>query len=124
MSAKFWIIAGSVLAAIAVGAGALGAHALRPRLDSRAFESFETAVRYQMFHALAIVVVGLLVTSLPNAWWNIAGWLFLAGSVLFAGGIYAWIATGERTFVHFTPLGGVCLIAGWVALAIIAIMQS
>jgi uncharacterized membrane protein YgdD (TMEM256/DUF423 family) len=124
MPPKFWIVTGALLAAVAVGAGAIATHMLRPpRLDQRQFESFETAVRYHLFHAVAIVIVGLLVASLPQGNWDLAGWLFLTGSVLFSGGIYTWLLTGVRGFVHATPIGGLCLIAGWIALAVIAIRR-
>ena len=121
MSPKFWIVIGALFAAVAVGAGAIATHLLRPRLDARQFQSFETAVRYHLFHAVAIVIVGLLAAALPHVNWSIAGWLFVAGCVLFSGGIYAWLLSDVQGFVHVTPIGGLCLIAGWITVAVIAL---
>jgi uncharacterized membrane protein YgdD (TMEM256/DUF423 family) len=120
MLAKYWVVLGALLAAVAVAAGAMGAHALETRLDERQLKTFETAVRYQMFHALALVLVGLLADQQPAGRWAWPGGLFLAGIVLFSGGLYAWLATGIRPFVHIVPVGGTCWILGWVALAVVA----
>jgi len=124
MSPRFWIAVGAALAATAVAAGAIGAHALRDRLDPRQFESYETAVRFQLFHAVALVVIGALGAALPGPKWSIPGWLFLFGALLFSGGIYGWLLTGARALVHITPVGGVGLIAGWVALAVVALRRN
>ncbi len=120
MSPKFWIALGAALAGIAVAAGAMGAHALATRLDEQQLKNFETAVRYQMFHSLGLILVGILATLYPSSRWTIPGSLFLAGIVLFSGGLYAWLATSVKPFVHVVPIGGVFWILGWIALAAVA----
>lgn len=127
-----FLVLGALSAALGVAAGAFGAHALRARLEPRALEVFETAARYQMYHALALVAVGLLLarangvaTALlgpaPGTGAAVAsGWLFVAGTVLFSGSLYAMTFTGLRALGAITPLGGVCFIAGWVCLAVAA----
>ncbi len=122
MAARYWIALGAVLAAAAVAAGALGAHLLkdlvkREVLSSDQLASFETAVRYQMFHALALVLAGLLLERSPAGLVQAAAIAFLLGIVLFSGGIYAWLATGIKPLVHVVPVGGLAWIVGWLLLA-------
>ena len=109
------IALGALNAAIAVAAGAFGAHGLRERLDARALEVFETGARYQMYHAFALLVVGLLAAGVPRA--ATAGWLFQAGIVLFTGSLYALALTGTKGLGAITPLGGLAFLAGWLWLA-------
>jgi uncharacterized membrane protein YgdD (TMEM256/DUF423 family) len=109
------LVTGAVLGAIAVAAGAFGAHGLRSRLSPADLDTFETAARYQMYHALALVAVALL--QFRGIVARAAGWLFLAGVVLFSGSLYALTLGGLRWMGAITPLGGVALIAGWVFLA-------
>ncbi len=123
MLAKYWLVLGAVIAAVAVAAGAMGAHVLERRLDEHQLKSFETAVRYQMFHAIALVLVGLLADQQPAGRWAWPGGLFVVGIVLFSGGIYAWLATGIRPLVHVVPVGGTCWILGWIALAVVATLK-
>ena len=99
-----------------MGAGAFGAHALRDRLTPADLATFETAARYQMYHALALLAVGLL-TDRGVTRAGAAGWLFLAGVALFSGSLYLLVLTGQRWLGAVTPFGGVAFIAGWVALA-------
>jgi uncharacterized membrane protein YgdD (TMEM256/DUF423 family) len=110
-----WIALGALNAAIAVAAGALAAHGLRERLDAHALEVFETGARYQMYHAFAILVAGLLATSVRGA--QSAAWLFQIGIVLFSGSLYAFAVTGVKGFGAVTPIGGVAFLAGWLWLA-------
>jgi len=114
--------AGAISAAIAVAAGAFGAHALRARLPAEDLATFETAVRYQMYHALAMLAVAWVLTmapdSVPARW---AGWLFLAGSLVFSGSLYLLVLTDTRWLGAVTPLGGVAFIAGWLCLAATAL---
>jgi len=114
---RLFLIIGALSGAISVGAGAFGAHALRPRLEARLFEVFETAAQYQMYHALALVAVAWVASRWPAALVNASGWLFLAGTILFSGSLYAMALTGVRALGAITPLGGVCFIAGWLSLA-------
>jgi uncharacterized membrane protein YgdD (TMEM256/DUF423 family) len=108
---------GSVSAFLSVTAGAFGAHALRGRLDPESLAVFETAARYQMYHALALLAVSWVPTRWTGSLREWAGWLFLAGTLLFSGSLYALAFTGVRWFGAVTPLGGVAFLAGWLCLA-------
>jgi uncharacterized membrane protein YgdD (TMEM256/DUF423 family) len=114
---RWFAVAGSVSALIAVAAGAFGAHALRQRLAPDLLAVFETGVRYQMYHALGLLAVAWAASrwSLPQI--SLAGWLFLAGIVVFSGSLYVLSLTGMRWFGAVTPLGGLCFLAGWICLA-------
>lgn len=111
---------GALSGAISVAAGAFGAHALRARVEPRLLEVFETAARYQMYHALALFVVAWASTRWAGSLVHASGWLFVAGTVLFSGSLYAMTFTGIRALGAITPLGGVCFIAGWICLALAA----
>ncbi len=115
---------GALFAALAVAAGAFGAHALRARLAPDMLAVFETAARYQMYHALALLAVALFLgrtaAAIPDLWASWAGWLFAAGIVLFSGSLYALALTGVRILGAITPLGGVAFIAGWACLLVAA----
>jgi uncharacterized membrane protein YgdD (TMEM256/DUF423 family) len=112
-----WIALGALNAAIAVGAGAFAAHGLRDKLDARALEVFETGARYQMYHAFAIIIAGLVVSFGGSRGAATAGWIFQAGIVLFSGSLYALALTGVKTLGAVTPLGGLAFLAGWLWLA-------
>ncbi|HUK21461.1 MAG TPA: DUF423 domain-containing protein [Gemmatimonadales bacterium] len=114
---RLFAVCGALSGAAGVAAGAFGAHALRSRLPPDLLAVFETGARYQLYHALALVAVGLALGRWPAAPVRAAGWLFLAGTVLFSGSLYVLALTGARWFGAITPLGGLCLIAGWLALA-------
>jgi uncharacterized membrane protein YgdD (TMEM256/DUF423 family) len=116
MSRTFLVLA-AVSGAISVAAGAFGAHGLKARLTPDLLAIFETGARYQMFHALALVAAAWAAERFPGAAATAAGWLFLAGTVVFSGSLYALALTGIRTLGAITPLGGVAFIAGWLALA-------
>jgi uncharacterized membrane protein YgdD (TMEM256/DUF423 family) len=109
--------AGTLLAGLAVAAGAFGAHALRARLEPRDLEIFETAARYQFYHALALVVTAFALERWPGPPTTTAGWLFLAGIALFSGSLYLLVLTDTRWLGAVTPFGGLCFMAGWVCLA-------
>ena len=111
------IALGALNAAIAVGAGAFAAHGLRGRLDPRALEVFETGARYQMYHAVAIILTGILASSGAIRGAQTAGWIFQAGIVLFSGSLYALALAGTRGLGVVTPVGGVAFLAGWLWLA-------
>jgi uncharacterized membrane protein YgdD (TMEM256/DUF423 family) len=111
---------GSVSAFLAVAAGAFGAHALRSRLSPESLAIFETAARYQMYHALALLAVSWAATRWTGSLTQWAGWLFLSGTVLFSGSLYALALTGVRSLGAITPLGGVAFLAGWICLALSA----
>jgi uncharacterized membrane protein YgdD (TMEM256/DUF423 family) len=113
-----FIILGGLLAALAVGLGAIGAHALKSQLPPEQLATFHTAVQYQMYHAIGLVLVGLLSLHQRSRWFEGAGWSMLIGIILFSGLLYAWLATGRRFFVYPVPVGGVAFIVGWVLTAI------
>lgn len=117
MARSFWWL-GCTFGATGVAAGAFGAHALRARLPADLLAVWETAARYQLVHALALLAVALLSARAASGAASAAGWLFTAGIVLFSGSLYALALTGVRVLGAVTPLGGVCFLAGWVALAL------
>ena len=117
---RLFLILGALSAALGVAAGAFGAHALRDKVEPRLLEVFETGARYQMYHAMALVAVGLVASRWPSSLLSTAGWLFVAGTLFFTGSLYAMTFTGIRALGAITPIGGVCFIAGWVCLAIAA----
>jgi uncharacterized membrane protein YgdD (TMEM256/DUF423 family) len=110
-------VLGALLAFLAVAAGAFGAHALRGRLAPDLVEVFETAVRYQMYHALALLAVAWVNERWPTTASAVAGWLFVAGIVLFSGSLYVLSLSGQRWLGAVTPLGGLAFLAGWLVLA-------
>jgi uncharacterized membrane protein YgdD (TMEM256/DUF423 family) len=111
---------GAVSALFGVAAGAFGAHGLRGTLGSDALGVFETAVRYQMYHALGLFAVAWATTRWPGPLANLAGWLFIVGTLLFSGSLYALALTGVRWLGAITPLGGLAFLAGWLCLALAA----
>ncbi len=104
---------GAASALMGVAAGAFGAHALRARLSPEMLAVFETGVRYQMYHALGLIGVGLMAVRWPSSQIGWAGWLFVAGTAIFSGSLYALSITGARWWGAVTPVGGVCFIVGW-----------
>lgn len=114
-----FLFIGALLGGVAVALGAFGAHGLKSRLAPEKLVTFETGVRYQVYHSLALLAVGLTQLALPAAGsLALAGWLFLAGIVLFSGSLY-WLALGgPRWLGPVTPLGGLALIGGWIVLAL------
>jgi uncharacterized membrane protein YgdD (TMEM256/DUF423 family) len=108
---------GCASAFVAVALGAFGAHGLRAQLVPDMLQVFEIGVRYQLYHALALLAVGSAAGRLPGSTVAAAGWLFVAGTILFSGSLYALSLTGHRWLGAITPLGGVAFLAGWAALA-------
>jgi len=104
-------VAGALLGFLGVLCGAFGAHALEGRLSPDLHAVWETAARYQLTHAVVLVFAGWIGA-------RVAGWLFLAGIVLFSGSLYVLALTSVRSWGAVTPLGGLCLLAGWLALAV------
>lgn len=115
------MLVGAVAAFIGVGFGAFGAHGLKGRLSPDLLTVFETGVRYQMYHALAILLTAAARTRLDSRLIRVAGWLFTAGIVLFSGSLYVLALTGVTTAGMVTPLGGVALLAGWASLVAAAL---
>ena len=119
---KVFFVIGSIAAGLAVALGAFGAHGLRASLSADMLANFETGVRYQMYHALGLLAVAFAVTRWPGSTLpTIAGWLFVAGMILFSGSLYVMALTGLRWLGAITPLGGVAFIAGWACLVIAAV---
>ena len=114
---RLFVALGALSGLLAVGAGAFGAHALRERLAPDMLAVFETGARYQMYHALALLVAGWAAGRWPGGATLAAGWLFVAGTVVFSGSLYTLVLTGQRWLGAVTPLGGLAFIAGWAALA-------
>lgn len=116
---RLFLVLGSLSGGIAVMLGAFGAHALRARLTSDLLETFKTGVSYQMYHALALLVVALVLGRLPDSTLVVAaGWLFVAGTILFSGSLYVLSVLDLRWMGAITPFGGVAFIAGWLCLAL------
>jgi uncharacterized membrane protein YgdD (TMEM256/DUF423 family) len=116
-----WIAAGAIVALLGVAAGAFGAHGLRDRIGPESLAVFEVAVRYQMYHAFALVAVGILARGSDprrRARLRVAGWCFLAGIVLFSGSLYTLALTGLKALGAVTPLGGAAFLLGWTAIAV------
>lgn len=108
---------GAVSAGLAVALGAFAAHGLRARLSPEALQTFETGARYHMYHALALLAVAWVATRWPGPAVTAAGWLFIAGTLLFSGSLYLLAVTGVRALGAITPIGGFAFILGWLALA-------
>ncbi len=113
---RIFVVLGAVLAALGVAAGAFGAHALRGRLTPELLGVFEIGVRYHLIHALALLAVAWGTTRWPGTATSVAGWLFLAGIILFSGSLYGLSLSGVRALGAITPFGGVAFLVGWLVL--------
>ena len=114
---RTFAIAGSLSAFVAVLAGAFGAHALRARLPADLLVVFDTAVRYQLYHALALLAVAGALGRWPHPLVRSAGWLFLGGTIVFSGSLYLLSLSGVRWWGAVTPVGGLLFLSGWLVLA-------
>jgi uncharacterized membrane protein YgdD (TMEM256/DUF423 family) len=117
---RTFLLIGALAGFTAVALGAFGAHALRARLAPDMLIVFETGVRYQMYHALAVIVTGLILARMGGWLIVTAGWLFTAGIVLFSGSLYLLAFTGVTVLGAITPIGGVAFLLGWACLALAA----
>lgn len=120
----FFIIAGAINAAIAVAFGAFGAHALKDKLSAHYLAVWETAVQYQMFHAVALLAIGILMSPAllgPSTQLSWAGYLLLAGIIIFSGSLYVLSLSGIGVLGAITPFGGVAFIVGWIMLIVAAV---
>lgn len=124
MTDKFFIQAGALLGALAVALGAFGAHALKAMLESsNRVDTFDTAVKYQFYHAIGLVLIGLLLQNCAvNAerFYHWSGYAFLIGVVIFSGSLYTICFTGIRAFGAVAPIGGTLMIVGWMLLLLAA----
>lgn len=128
MTGNGWVVIGALLGGLGVAAGAFGAHGLEGRvtagkMEPRMLEVFETGAKYQMYHALALVLVGALAGHLRNGALGVAGWSFLLGILIFSGSLYALALSGVKVLGAITPIGGVAFLVGWAALAVAAWRQ-
>lgn len=119
--ANTFVAAGAIAGFLGVAFGAFGAHALKSRVAPDLLAIFEIGVRYQMYHALGLVLTGLLASSKPSPLLSGAGWSMAGGIVVFSGSLYLLALTDTRWLGAITPLGGTLFLAGWVMLALAAL---
>jgi uncharacterized membrane protein YgdD (TMEM256/DUF423 family) len=119
---RIFLATAAVFGGLSVAGGAFASHALKNKLSDRALEIFDTATRYQMYHALALLLVALLLSRAADAptFFAVAGWAFIVGTVVFSGSLYALSLSGIKWLGAITPLGGVAFILGWGCLAVAA----
>ncbi|EAZ89312.1 DUF423 domain-containing protein [Crocosphaera chwakensis] len=119
---KLFLFIGSILAGLSVAGGAFASHALKDKLSDRSLEIFETGTKYQMYHALALILVALLLTRLETVPMTMisAGYAFIIGVLIFSGSLYALSLTGIKWLGAITPIGGAAFLIGWLSLAIAA----
>lgn len=123
---KTYILIAAISGAIAVILGAFGAHGLKSRMNTDAFDIFETAVKYQFYHVFALLAVGIIYQYIPGSLLNWSGRCFILGTILFSGSLYllSYFKMMDNQQMNWlgaiTPLGGLCFIAGWLLIAIAA----
>ncbi len=122
MKTLFFVL-GSGFSLLSVLFGAFGAHTLKDSLSKEMLDYFEVGVRYQMYHAIGLIVVAWAMSQWQNALTNAAGWCFLAGILIFSGSLYILSLTGMRWLGAITPIGGLAFIAGWCCLIIAAFQK-
>ena len=116
---KTFLILGAVFLALAVILGAFGSHVIKDKLTADRFDIYQTAQEFQFYHALGLVLIGILLLHYPdNAWITGCGWLLTGGIVIFSGSLYTLVLTNTSWLGAITPIGGVAFIAGWVSLII------
>jgi uncharacterized membrane protein YgdD (TMEM256/DUF423 family) len=112
-----WFATGATLCGLGVLLGAFGAHGLRGRITPEMLAVFETGVRYHLLHGLALLAVAWAASRWPSSLISVAGWLFIAGILIFSGSLYVLSMTGVRWLGAITPIGGLCFAIGWLVLA-------
>ena len=117
MHAKRFLIMGALLAMFSVILGAFSAHLLKNVLTDARFETFSTAVDYQFWHALGLMIVGITGFKISSKSWRLAGYLLLAGTLIFSGSLYLLVATNIGWLGAITPIGGILMIIGWALFA-------
>ncbi len=115
---KIFLLFAALFGTTAVGLGAFASHGLRGQLSDRLLNTFQTGVEYQMYHAIALLGVGILARLWPSSAFNVAGGLFIVGVLLFSCSLYGLALGGPRILGPITPIGGVCFIGGWITLAV------
>ena len=114
---RVFIVIGSLSAFIGVAAGAFGAHGLKSRISTEMLSVFEVGVRYQMYHAFALIIAAWVQAKWPSSLVTIGGWFFVIGTIFFSGSLYLMSLTGVRWLGAITPLGGLAFLAGWICIA-------
>lgn len=118
---RTWFGIGAALALLGVITGAFAAHGLKDRLSADDYDTWQTAARYHLIHALGLLAVAYAANRWGGGLTTAAGWLFVAGVVLFSGSLYMLSISGVRVLGALTPLGGLCFIAGWACLVAAAL---
>ncbi len=127
---KGLLITAAILGALSVALGAFAAHGLKNYISNNAIATFETGVRYQFYHVFAILAVAMLYKEYPHSGIQNAGWLFLAGTILFSGSLYVLsilqgaVQPGYKWIGAITPFGGLCFIAGWIWILVVIIKNK
>lgn len=122
---KSFVVLGSLNAFLAVALGAFGAHGLKSMISADMLTVWQTGVQYHMFHALGLILLGILIHLLPQtATLRISGWLILSGIFLFSGSLYAMVLSGVRELGMVTPIGGIAFLLGWLLMAFYAFRKS
>jgi uncharacterized membrane protein YgdD (TMEM256/DUF423 family) len=121
---RVFFAAGAISAFIGVAAGAFGAHGLKNSLSAEMLAIFETGVRYQMYHAFALLAVAWAHSRFPGSIVTTSGWLFIIGTIIFSGSLYALSLTETRWLGAITPIGGLAFLGGWLCLAYAALKAN
>jgi uncharacterized membrane protein YgdD (TMEM256/DUF423 family) len=116
MERVFFVI-GALSAFMGVAAGALGSHGLKRRMSAEMLSVFEVGVRYQMYHAFALIAAAWALSKWPSSLITTGGWFFVIGTILFSGSLYLLSVSGVRWLGAITPFGGLAFLAGWICLA-------
>jgi len=113
---KLFLLLGIINGFLAVALGAFGAHGLEGKISEKALATWEKAVNYQMFHTVALLIIGVLMGRVTGGNIATSGWFFFVGILLFSGSLYIYSISGIKTFAMITPFGGVSFLIGWVIL--------
>ncbi len=119
-----WLVVAGVCGLLAVGLGAMAAHALEASLSAENLARFDTAARYHLIHSVALLAISLRSTHRSSRAVAFACWAFLAGILLFSGSLYIYAVTEVRVFAHITPIGGLSFMAGWIALSFAGLRKT
>ncbi len=114
---RVFLIIGALSSCIGVAAGAFAAHGLKSRMSIEMLSVFEVGVRYQMYHAFALLVTAWVLSKWPSSLVIAGGWLFIVGTLLFSGSLYLLSVSGIRWLGAITPFGGLAFLAGWICIA-------
>jgi uncharacterized membrane protein YgdD (TMEM256/DUF423 family) len=120
MAWNLWILLGAIWGGLAVAAGAFGAHAMKGQFPPELLQTFDLGARYQMYHALALISIGLLGTRINTIMLDLSGGAIFLGSLIFSGSLYALVLTNQKWWGMVTPVGGISMILGWFMLAYVA----